>query len=282
MLSTALLQLNTLQQIQQYVQRYPLPAMPELDRLSDIVDMLGSAPHDAVETIRQTVQQEFQHRLEKELDFAQLVKFAQDELLWVLRDQAIRDIAYLAPGLLEQTKGQHQNLDEALGLLVQGVHPDDQQMEAAWNQLNLYFDEIELEGDISVSHAEREDYFDALLDELEEATADVMETVNEEMYDALQTAESVAQETLREELDNFADEISEEAHLELDPVGYSEGREPPFYGWNDMVQWYEKFIAEERSLPSGPEFKTKSRRRGPRVVDVTHLQEENQHALQRR
>lgn len=273
---------STFEQIEQYIENYPLPATPELRQLAEMEQYVAALPAGTAQELLEQAHRRFVEDLDRRI---RLPEQKADTVKWVthaLRERAQTELAYTAPGLLEQAEDVWEQLQPTLQLLAgSGSVPNDAVLEQVWRALNQYFDEVELVGDVMVSAEQRDEFLVDLLEEAQEIGAEYMEEAQDIVYEALEGAEDGIRNYLQEELDDLADELAEEVMLEVDPVGYMTEERQPFRDWPSMVQWFEQLLDAQQSLTKGPKFVEKSRRRGPRVVDVTHLQEDQQHAVQR-
>jgi len=274
---TAAQRITSFDQLIRLVETYPAPAAKDLQLLHEMAEYLPQIPEDEAERIQQDLHRDFQENLTRRLDVDQLIAEATDDIVVDTLDTAIRDIVYMAPGL-GQIVDQHLTQLKSIvkSIAKQAGQPTDQALEQIWFHLNDFFDEIELDSDVAISSADRDELLAQLLEEIKETSSYYLEDVQEEAFTQLQAAEDLTEEFVREELDNVADMVSEEIQLDLDPQAHMVGGKLPFYNWQQMVQWFERSVGKQKPMSSGPEFRTKSRSRGPRVVDVTHLQENQQ------
>jgi len=242
-----------------YLENYPLPAFPELKLLQEMEDVVPDiVPKGTTSKLFRYMADTFQKRLHDEFwgstdstedpatVQAKRLQESIGEVSTMVRDTALRDIVYLAPGLLQSMEGDYSKLERAADLIARetlGIEKID--LIEAWDLLDSFLDEAESKSDVAVQYQDREDLFDSLLKEAEETEEWIVDEYQDILYDAITSATEWVEVILPETLDD----LTERLNLNEEALAYLGMNREDLYGWEAFRKWYETKLVEQRSLP---------------------------------
>lgn len=246
------------EKFQQYLRNYPLPWFPQLDmlqRISEDFPMLVSPIE--VQHIRRSVANKFYETLLGK-DYGVDPK----EMVLYLYDSAVTALDYITPGLLAQALDWESLKPIVIHIIRAVLGKEDADLADARFELDSFFDSVEREGDIAVTFEQREEYFEELVAEAQDAADEIQQSQYEFLSDDTSDAEHEAEMLLDEMIEELLTEIDYELdEFQMEDLGMLSHA---VSSWRNFTEWYVSTEPGPRSLPG----KTPRLRTNPRVIDI--------------